>query len=75
MMSGETEALADEVLSSFQALLDEDAKAAIGEHHFHSLHGMIREAIAEQSEAILDRLEQNLRQLKSEMVERNPLEL
>jgi hypothetical protein len=48
---------------------------AIGEHHFHALHGMVREAVAKQSEAILERLEQNLEQLKSEMIERRALEL
>lgn len=74
-MSGETEARVDEVLESFKALLDDKARASIGEQHFHLLHGMIGEAIAEHAETIIARLEQDLRQLKSEMVERKPLEL
>ena len=56
-------------------MLDGDAREAIGEHHFHALHDMVREAIAKQSEVILEQLEQNLEQLKSEMIERRSLEL
>ena len=74
-MSSDPKAFANEVIESFKGLLDDDARVAIGEHHFHALHGMVREAIAKQSEAILERLEQNLEQLKSEMVERRSLEL
>jgi hypothetical protein len=36
---------------------------------------MVREAIAEHSDAIVERLEQDLKQIRSEMVERRPLEL
>ena len=74
-MSSDPKAHANEVIESFKGLLDGDVREAIGEHHFHALHGMVREAIAKQSEAILERLEQNLEQLKSEMVERRSLEL
>jgi hypothetical protein len=74
-MSIETEALADKVVSSFQNLLDSNAREAVGESNFHALHVMTREAIAEQSAAILDRLQKNLKQIESEMVERTPLEL
>jgi len=74
-MSVESKALADKVVSSFQDLLDSNAREAVGDSNFHALHVMIREAIAEQSEALLDRLQQNLKQIESEMVERTPLEL
>jgi hypothetical protein len=55
--------------------LDGDVREAIGEQHFCALQAMVTEAIAKQAEAILERLEQNLQQLKSEMIERRPLEL
>ncbi len=74
-MSVESKTLANKVVSSFQALLDSNARDAVGDSNFHALQGMVREALAEQSEAILERLEQDLRQVKSEMVERLPLEL
>jgi hypothetical protein len=74
-MSVETKALADEVVSPFRTLLDSNAREAVGDSNFHALHGMVREAIAKQSEAILERMEQNLKQIESKMVERLPLEL
>jgi hypothetical protein len=74
-MSSDTKVLANEVVESFKELLDDDMLEAIGEHHFHALHGMVREAIAKQAEAILELLEQNLGQLKAEMIERRTLEL
>jgi hypothetical protein len=74
-MNVKSKALADRVVSSFQDLLDSNAREAIGDSNFHALHVMIREAIAEQSEALLGRLQQNLKQIESEIVERTPLEL
>ena len=74
-MSVESKALADKVVSSFQNLLDSNAREAVGESNFHALHVMIRAAISEQSEALLDRLQQNLKQIESEIVDRTPLEL
>jgi uncharacterized protein YpuA (DUF1002 family) len=74
-ISSDPKAVANEVIESFKELLDGDLREAIGEHHFHALHGMIREAIAKQSDAILERPEQNLERLKSEMIERRSLEL
>ena len=74
-MSVESKALADKVVSSFQNLLDSNAREAVGDSNFHALQVMIREAIAEQSEALLDRLQQNLKQIESEIVDRTPLEL
>jgi hypothetical protein len=59
-MSSNPKALASGVVDAFQALLDSNVREAIGENHFHELHGMIREAIAEQSEAMLERLELNM---------------
>ena len=74
-MSSDPKALANEVVESFKKLLDSDLREAIGEPHFHALHGMVTEAIAKQSAVILELLEQNLEELKSKMVERHPLEL
>lgn len=74
-MSVETEQLADRVVGSFRDLLDNDTREAVGESNFNALRGMIREVITEHSEAIFDRLKQNLQQAESEMVERTPLEL
>jgi hypothetical protein len=74
-MSSDPQALAKEVVESFKELLDSDLREAIGEPHFHALHSMVTEAIAKQSEMILELLEQNLEQLKSRLIERHPLEL
>jgi hypothetical protein len=74
-MSVEPKALADRVVDTFQALLDSDTREAVGDSNFQALNGMIREAIAEQSQMILERLLQDLKQLESEMVERTPMEL
>ena len=74
-MACDPKSLAGEVVESFQSLLDSETREAVGEHNFHALHGMVREAIAEQSEVILDQLEQTLKQIRSERVERRPLEL
>lgn len=74
-MGAESKAIARKVVESFQALLDSSACEAVGDNNFHALQGMVREALAEQSEAILERLEHDLKQARSEMVERIPLEL
>lgn len=74
-MSVESKKRADEVIASFQALLDGNTPDAVGEGNLQALHGMIEEAIMEQSRAILDRLRQDLRQIETETVERTPLEL
>jgi len=74
-MRSDPQVLANEVVESFQVLLDDDMLEAIGEHHFYALHSLVKEAIAKQSEAIPELLEQNLEQLKSEMIVRRTLEL
>jgi hypothetical protein len=74
-MASDPKLLASEVIESFKSLLDNEARDAVGEHRFHALQGMVREAIAEHSDAIVDRLEQDLKTIRSEMVERRPLEL
>lgn len=74
-MAGDPKLLASEVIESFKSLLDNEARDAVGEHQFHALQGMVREAIAEHADAIIDRLEQDLKSIRSEMVERRPLEL
>ncbi len=74
-MGLETNELADRVVSSFQDLLDDSTRDAVGESNLNALRGMVREAITERSEFIFDRLRQDLQQTESEMVERTPLEL
>lgn len=74
-MTNDPKSVAGEVVDSFKSLLDSEARQAVGEHQFHALKDMVREAIAAHSEAILCRLEQNLQQTRSEMVERRSLEL
>ncbi len=74
-MASDPKLLASEVIESFKSLLDSEVRDAVGEHQFHALQGMVREAIAEHSDAIVDRLEQELKTIRSEMVERRPLEL
>ena len=74
-MSVESKERADGVIASFRALLDANMLDAVGEANLHALHGMIEEAIMEQSGEIIERLRQDLRQIESEMVERTPLEL
>lgn len=74
-MASDPKILASEVIASFKSLLDNETRDAVGEHQFHALQGMLREAIAEHSEALVDRLEQDLKTIRAEMVERRPLEL
>ncbi len=74
-MTSDPKILASEVIESFKSLLDIEVREAVGEHQFHALEGMLRGAIAEHSEAIVDRLEQDLKTIRSEMVERRSLEL
>jgi hypothetical protein len=74
-MSVESKALADRVVTSFQELLDSDTRRVLGDTNLHSLNGMIREALAEQAAAVIERLQQDLRQIETEMVEKPPLEL
>jgi len=74
-MESDPKILASEVIESFKSLLDNEARDALGERQFRALEGMVREAIAEHSDAIVDRLEQDLKTIRSEMVERRPLEL
>jgi hypothetical protein len=74
-MTSDPKRLASEVTDSFKSLLDSEVQDAVGENQFLALQGMVREAIAEHADAIVGRLEQDLKQLRSEMVERRPLEL
>ena len=74
-MSDDAKQLADRVVESFRDLLDDDTRAAIGDTNFNALRSMVGEAITGRCETVFERLQQNLRQLESEMVERTPLEL
>ncbi|MGD8350404.1 MAG: hypothetical protein PVI79_14240 [Gammaproteobacteria bacterium] len=74
-MNADSKQLAGKVVDSFRDLLDDDTRRAVGDSHFNALRSMINEVITERSKTIFDRLEQNLKQVESEMVERVPMEL
>ena len=74
-MNANSKALADKVVDSFEDLLDSDTRAAIGDSNLNALRNMIIEVIAERSKTIIERLEQDLKQLESDLVERVPREL
>ena len=74
-MNADSKELADKVVQSFRDLLDDDTRRAVGDSHFNALHSMIGEVITERSKTIFERLEQNLKQVEAEMVERVPMEL
>ena len=74
-MSSNPKAIAESVVEAFKERIGSELSEAIDEHHFHALNGMVREAIAEHAEAIIERLDQDLKQAKADMVERRPLEL
>ena len=66
---------ATQVVDSFRAQLGDELCETLGDHCFHALQGMVREALAEQSESIIARLEKDLKDLRSELVERRALEI
>lgn len=74
-MNGEAGALAQQVVRSFRETLDASVQESIAEHQFEALSQMVREALAERSDAILDRLDDDLKRIRAEMVERRPLEI
>lgn len=74
-MDGESKKRADAVVESFKAGLDGDTTAAVGEHQFNALRDMVREALAEQSGAIVERLQRELEEIRSELIERRALEI
>ncbi|MDH5354923.1 MAG: hypothetical protein OEY09_10815 [Gammaproteobacteria bacterium] len=73
-MDNEQKDIADRVVKTFRSQLDSDINAAIGEHNFDALNSLVREAIAENAESIIDQLGDLLKQIKAE-TERRPLEL
>ncbi len=74
-MDGKSKKRADDVVEAFKARLGGDAIAAVGEHQFHALRDMVREALAEQSEVIVERLQRELEEIRSELIERRALEI
>jgi len=74
-MSVDSKQRANQVVQSFRAQLGDELCETLGEHCFHALQGMVREALAEQTESIIARLEQDLKELRSELVERRALEI
>jgi hypothetical protein len=59
--------LADHVISVFRDGLDETARACVGDRGFKQLHALIREALAEELKVTSGRLEELLRELRSEV--------
>ena len=74
-MSSNPAEIADRVVESFRERLATDSSDAIDEHHFQALHAMVREAIAEHADALVERVALDLQKTRAEMVERRPLEL
>ena len=74
-MSTDPKTIAESVVDAFRERLEPALRDSIDDHHFTALQGMVREAISEHAEAIVERLDQDLKQVKSDMVERRPLEL
>ena len=74
-MNADTKALADKVVDSFANLLDAEVRSAVGDTNLNVLRDMVIEVITERSKTIIERLDQDLRQVESDMVERAPLEL
>lgn len=73
-MGNEQKDTANHVVEKFQELLDSDMNAAIGEHNFEALNSLVREAIAEHTESLIEKFDDVLKQIKAE-TERRPLEL
>ena len=67
--------IADSVIESFNEQLGAEASGVIEEQHLHALHGMVEEALAEYADAIVERVEADLRKARSDMVIRRQLEL
>lgn len=74
-MNADSKQLADKVVNSFRDLLDSETRAAVGDDNLNALRGMVSEVITERSKSIFDRLQQDLKQIEAELVERVPLEL
>lgn len=74
-MSSDPKTLAESLVDAFRERLEPELCDKLNEHHFHALQGMVREAIAEHAEAIIERMDQDLKRTKTEMVERRPIEL
>lgn len=74
-MSIDPKLRANQVVESFRAQLGDELCETLGEHCFQALQGMVREALAEQTESIISRLEQDLKELRAELVERRALEI
>lgn len=73
-MSNEHEALADQVVETFQSLLDTDIRDAIGNENFTALNEMVREALSEHTAIILGRFDEVIKNLRAE-IEKPEIEL
>ena len=74
-MAHNPQELAGKVVNAFRELLGDEICGGIGDERFHDLHAMVCDVLAEQSAAILEHFEEDLKQLRSELVERRPLEM
>ncbi len=73
-MTNKQKIFADHVVEEFQSLLDSDTSKAIGEQNFEALNSLVREAIAEHTESIMEQFESVLKNARKDL-ERRPLEL
>ena len=66
-MSVQHEAIADRVVKSFKALLEDDVQSSISNKNFDALKGMVCEALSEHSQIILSRLDGVIKELKADV--------
>jgi urease accessory protein UreH len=66
--------LADEVLAEFRSKLEASDQAHIGEARFGELHGLVCEALAEELEAVTNRVAALAQDLRAE-IDKPPIEL
>ena len=70
-MSDQQKALARYVVETFKTLLDGGVQDSIGEHNFEALNSLVREAITDHTESNLDRLEDMIKQMRTELDKRS----
>jgi hypothetical protein len=73
-MSNRHQALADQVVTAFRDLFDEQEQARIGDARFQDLHAIVCEALSEELDATAERIQGLLEELRTE-AEKRELEL
>ena len=74
-MTRNPDEIAQTVIESFTEQVGPDLRETIDQTHLQALHSMVSEALAEYAEAVFERVDNELKKAKSDMVERRQLEL